>query len=80
MNNGDALAYVKRMQDDIDYRKLVGCFIPFSCSNIHYVITDTRNCRRDRGPPIYVYRPWEFESGSCLLMTLMEEHVDVFTR
>ena len=29
MNNGDALAYVKRRDNDVDYRKLVGCFINF---------------------------------------------------
>ena len=72
MNNGDALAYVKRQDGtDYNYRKLVGCFIQFSCSNVHYVISDTRNCRRDRGPPLYVYRPWESESGLYLLMTLV---------
>ena len=70
MNNGDALAYVKRQDTDVDYRKLVGSFIQFSFSNIQYVITDARNCRRNQSPPLYVYRPWESERGSYLLMAL----------
>ncbi len=40
------------------------------------IVVDSRHSRRYQGPPLYVHRPWKFESRLCPFMILAYEHAD----
>ena len=71
MNNGNALAYVKKHDRDVDYRNLVRCFIHLSYQNPHCLDIDSGNSKRGQSAPLnepFNY-PWKSERGMRTLFT-----------
>jgi hypothetical protein len=81
MNNGNALAYVKKHDRDVDYRNLVRRFIHLSYQNPHCLDIGSGNSKRDQSAPLYepFNYPWKSERGSCTLFTTVM-HERLFLR
>ena len=66
MDNGDALAYVKKHQF-VDYKRLVRCSFELLCQHLDCVIVDPRHRGRDQSFTLNVSSdyPWKLKSSAC---------------
>lgn len=78
MNNGNALAYIKEHDRDVDYRKLVRRFVHLSYQSPYCLDIDSGNSKRGQSAPLYepINYTWKSERGLCtLFMIAMHEHL-----